>query len=359
MSDDKHPHQPDENERLKEGTLPRDPREGAKKVKGEEAARVLTVRQILQASVERAEQAKNRAFCTTGHWQIDGATGGMMPGDCWLMGADTSVGKSSWAIFLADINIKRDKRVLIVSSEDDEALYGDRLMCLRSGVHAQKYRDGDLTDEDWASIRATRDRGEPIPVYCDARENTIEGLEPHLDKIIKEQAIDLIVFDYLQEFRSKRRWQDERIKYKEIAAVMRRIVKRNKKCGLITSQLTMTPNTKTPNKHNIRETRDVSNAAETILIFYIPEQDVKVVGQDSKGNETETDEVLFHKGDRVALVDKCKRGPRGGKFLLDWNTDTASFKISRDPKEIEQERIDRTYGNEADPDDIGDFADDG
>lgn len=329
--------QPDENERLQDGTINRDPREGTRKVKNPTVARVLTVRQILDASEQRAKTAKDRGYCTTGHWYIDEATGGMMGGDCWLLGADTSVGKSSFAIMLVDVNLKLNRRILIVTSEDDESLYGDRLMCRRSGINAKNYRNGNLTPEEWELVAQTRAAGEPIPVYMDARESFIEDLDPQIDAVIKQQAIDLVVFDYLQEFRSKRRWQDERIKYKEIAAVMRRVVKRNKKCGLILSQLTMTENTKIPSKRNIRETRDVSNAAETILILFIPENDIK------DEDKTKT-EPRFKAGSRVALIDKCKRGPRGGMFGLKWDDTTASFGVTANP--------DDQYDN------LGDFADD-
>jgi replicative DNA helicase len=340
--------EPDENERLKDGTINKDVRDGTHRVKGEEAPRVLTVPQILDASVERALQAKGRAFCTTGNHWVDAATGGMMPGDCWLFGADTSYGKSSWAIMLLDLNLRAGKRVLIVTSEDDESLYGDRLMCRRASLDAKRYRNGTLNAAEWGKIRDTQARAEPVPVYMDARPHVMEKLAPQLDKVIKEQAIDLIIFDYLQEFRSKQRWQDERIKYKEIAAMQRRVVKQNKKCGLILSQLTMTPGKKTPDKHNIRESRDVSNAAETILIGFIPEQDIKV---------DDTDDVQFHAGERVVLIDKCKKGPRGGRFEMPWDDRTASFIEVIEP---EQARLNRLAAEEQyDDGDLGGFAEDG
>ena len=349
-------HQPDENERLKNGTIPKDPEEGTKTVKGEKAPRVLTVKQILQASVDRAKEAKNRTWCSTGNYYIDEATGGMMPGDCWLLGADTSTGKSSLAIMMVDVNIRQSrddhgqprpgKRILIVSSEDDESLYGDRLMCRRAQIDAKRYRNGTINKEEWAKITSTLARGEPVPVFFDGRLEPIEKIALQLDKIIKEQAIDLIIFDYLQEFRSRFKHQDERVKYKEIAAVMRRLVKKNKKCGLILSQLTMTPGKRLPDKHNIRESRDVSNAAETILILFIPEQDIK---------DDDTDEVIFKTGERVVLIDKCKKGPRGARIGLPWDNTTASFLEVVEP---EQARLDRMAETVNMDDDIGDFAED-
>jgi replicative DNA helicase len=324
---------PDENDQLKDGTLPKDPKADTKTVAGQDIPRVLTVQQILKASMLRAESAKTRAFCTTGNWFIDDATGGMQPGDCWLFGADTSWGKSSWAIMIVDVNLHAGKRVLIVSSEDSEELYGDRLMCRRAGVDAKLYRNGTLSEAEWKAVRETVAKGEPVPVFVDARAHRIEKLAPHLDKIIQQQAIDMVIFDYLQEFQSARRHQDERIKFKEIAAVMRKVVKLNKKTGIIMSQLTITSTKKYPDRNSIRESRDVSNAAETILIGYIPEEHIYVKDDDNK----DTEEILIEKGTRVTLIDKCKKGPRGGKFPMPWDDRTAAFTEVKDP---EQQRID-------------------
>jgi len=358
------PKYPDENDRLKDGTLPKDPKEGTKTVK--EAPRVLTVEQILAASEERAKQAKGKKFCSTGHYLIDRYTGGMQDGDCWLFGAETSFGKSSFAIQLVDVNLKMEKRVLIVSSEDSEELYGDRLMCRRAGLDAKDYRDGNLTKEEWELVARTRASGEPVPVFVDARPHKIERLEAHLNKIVVDQSINLIVFDYLQEFQSTRKHQDERVKFKEIAAVMRRVVKGNKRTGIIMSQLTITPGKKSLDKNNIRESRDVSNAAETILIGYL--QDTVVYEKDKNGNdvfvrnskgdyvyetkdghEQRVRKILWGEGDRMLLIDKCKRGPRGDRVKLDWDNRTASFKVTKDP---EQQRIDDVYDNVTEPDDF-------
>jgi hypothetical protein len=46
--------------------------------------------------------------------------------------------------------------------------------------------------------------------------------------------------------------------------------------------------------------------------------------------------VQFHKGSRIVLIDKCKKGPRGDKFLLPWDDRTASFHEVVEP---EQKRI--------------------
>jgi replicative DNA helicase len=165
--------------------------------------RVVTLSDMLTGARERVFAKEERKFCTTGHYRLDAITGGIRGGYTWLIGADTSFGKSSWLIALTDINIDMGKRVLIVSSEDAEELYADRLMVRRAGVNAARFRDHQLTGEEIDLVLEAEKLAKPVPVYVDARRWAIEDLIPHLKTIIREQKIDVVAFDYVQEFQNQ------------------------------------------------------------------------------------------------------------------------------------------------------------
>jgi replicative DNA helicase len=296
--------------------------------------RVLTVKDLLTSSRERAFNSDRPDVCTTGHYKLDRITGGIRKGFSWLFGADTSFGKSSWLISVTDENIKAKKRVLIVSSEDDESMYGDRLMVRRSGVNALRFRDGKMQREEYQAVLEAEKRAEPLPVFVDARRWPVEDLAGHLKIIIAEQKIDVVAFDYIQEFRSKKRWQDERVKFKEIASVLRHVAKDAKVASLLFSQLTLSENTKIPTRANIRECRDIANASEVILI-----------GFEASKAEEKDGRVIVEAGQKCLLIDKCKNGPRGWKVGMDWDEHTASFRAVFDP---ESERIRRIAGDAMD-----------
>jgi replicative DNA helicase len=294
--------------------------------------RVHTVLDLMTASVMRLNDAARAPLrCTTGHYQLDKITGGFKPGFTWLFGATTSWGKSSWLISLTDDNIRLGKRVLIVSSEDTEEVYGDRLMVRRSRVNALRYRDGKLLDFERTEVDKKLAQAEELPVFVDARRWHIEDLAGHLGKIIREHRIDLVAFDYIQEFRTKRRFQDERVKFKEIASVLRHVVKDAKCSGVLFSQVTTDENTKFPTRHNIRESRDIGNAAEVIALGFEPEKAFDYGGNTLKG------------GHKYLFVDKVKNGPRNRFVELDWDADSACFRTVTDP---DVARIERAVGND-------------
>lgn len=304
---------PDEAELAKANKLPSDPSVGTKPV-AQQVPRVHTVRELLTAAAVRSLSKEVSNSCTTGHYRLDDITGGIRRGFTWLFGADTSFGKSSWLISVADENIRRGKRVLICSSEDMPDVYADRLLARRANIRAKALRDRDLLKSEVSRVSEVVNRSEAVPVYLDARRWPVEELTKHLKVIIKEEKIDIVAFDYIQEFQSKKRWQDERVKYREIASQLRHVAKDANISAILFSQLTLNQETKIPNRSNIRECKDIANASEVIVIGFEPDKEIPT----AKGPPIEA-------GTKCLFVDKCKNGPRGIKFPMFWDDISASF----------------------------------
>jgi hypothetical protein len=272
----------------------------------------------------------------------------------FLLGDFTVTHNSSFLVSVCDENIADGKTCMIVSAEDAEAVYADRLMARRSRVRAQALRDRGLNDKEVALVLETASKGEKRPMFVAANgeEEEAEGrrrggwpledLLPHLAKLVREAKVDFIAFDYLQEFTTKQRYQDERLKFKAMAGLMRRFIRQLKICGIVFSQLTLSSETKIPTRHNIRECRDVANGSDVILIGFEPDSDVK----DREGK------ILVDAGKKCIHVDKVKNGPRGAKVQMDWDSTSACFNRVRDPELVRLERM------AAENNDLGSFADD-
>lgn len=289
--------------------------------------RVYTVKDLLDASVVKLKEAKGNHL-STGHKELDMITGGFRPGFTWLFGATTSWGKSSFLVQITDDAIHAGKRVLIVSSEDTEEVYGDRLMVRRARVDAMRYRDKRLEPAEFNRVADVATKAEELPVFVDARRYPVEDLAGHLTNIIREHKIDLVAFDYVQEFRSKRRFQDERVKFREIASVLRHVTKDAKIAGIIFSQLTTSENTKMPTRDNIRESRDMAHAAEVIVLGFQPEKPIDMGGG-----------KFIAVGTKCLFIDKVKNGPRNRIVTLEWNESLASFESTADEERMRLEYL--------------------
>lgn len=330
--------QTDEADKHKAGKLSSDPKDNVRPI-ALQVPRVMTVYDLLKSSYERLiDPERDRVNCTTGCHELDLITGGFRPGFTWLFGATTSWGKSSWLVSVADVNIRKGRKVLVVSSEDTDEVYGDRFMVRRADVDAIRFRTGkrDLSRDDHRRIAdaLAEAKKKNSPVFVDARRYPVEDLAGHLRKIIAEHQIELVAFDYVQEFSSKRKFQDERVKFREIASVLRHITKDAKVAGIIFSQLTTDEKTKVPTRLNIRDCRDMANAAEVIILGFEPEQAIM-----------NGDLTVAKKGQKCIYVDKVKNGPRNRIVALNWDADKATFKEQKGPEEV---RLEQLIGNEFD-----------
>lgn len=313
----------DENDKAMRGTLPRDPEANTRPIQlAPKIAppRILTVKELLDASAERAMSRAPSRACTTGVAGLDRATGGFCPGQVWVIGADTNWGKSSFLIMVADENIRKGKRVLIVSSEDDESIYGDRLLVRRAEVNALRFRDRRLSPDEYNRVADVVAKAETAPVFLDARGKKAEQVAKEVKWAIATHDIDLVAYDYLQEFRAQKQYDDRRNEVSEVAAMLREPIKTTGKTGIIFSQITVSVGKKYPDKHSIRESRDVSNAADVIALGFTPNEVLP-----GKNGQATVDA-----GTKCMLIDKVKQGIKGA-VPLDWDEEGAFFRRIEDP----------------------------
>lgn len=308
----------DQNDLLRQGKLPDDPFSDGPTV-SDDAPRILTEQDLLQSAAKRSRSVERNVYGTTGHYQLDAITGGLRPGDVWLVGADTSWGKSSFAISVFDECSKRGKRVLIVSAEDSEQTYGDRLMCRRSRVPAQALRDRRLSTAHHQAIAQVINSARPNPVFIDARGRSVEWLVPQCKRAVKEHRIDCIIFDYVGAFAAKLGKQDRRNEVTYIARCLTDVAKTavpGGVCGILLSQLTIADEGGVPGKYAFRDSKDLVQMSEVALIGYMAPKDEPAHGVSS--------------GDRIMKVVKCKQGASGKKVVMRWDPVVACFDAVHD-----------------------------
>lgn len=335
MTEQEKPKAKDENDKARDGTLPEDPHDDVHVVA--RGPRLHTVRDLLVGSMNRARRARQQRAGTTGNRKLDDITGGLRPGFVWTMGAETSWGKSSFAISVADENLKSGARVLIVSTEDAPSVYGDRLLARRANLNAKRLRDAQLTPEEFKQMVDVVANAEPLPVYMDAIGKPAEWVLEFLPAIVKEYGIDIVLVDYLQEMRSKQRHQDRRLELAYIAGSLRAMIKRMGLSGILFSQITAKEGVR-PGKYSMRDSQDITNGAEVVAVGYTPEKDMETK---SAG--------LITAGTKCLLIDKNKDGPKG-VVPMHWDEHSASFRDEPDALYDAISDLHSEFGNYQEPD---------
>jgi len=264
---------------------------------------------LLAASFDRATGPKRGAGVPTGHYVVDKLLGGLRPKRVTVCGAGTSWGKSSIAVQVVDVGLRAGANILLVSGEDDEKTYGDRLMARRSGVAAMSIRDGNLRPQDTDRMAAVVEEGERSPLFFDAIGKSVEQIAKAIRELVDETRADLVIVDYLQAIGANRRTQDRRNEVTYIARTLVDAIKLSGASGLLFSQLKRMDDGARPTMHDLKESGDVENMAEHVLIGY------RVRPKDEQDPER-----------RYLLVEKNKDGPVVAEPLeMPFNFITASF----------------------------------
>lgn len=146
---------------------------------------------------------------STGIRVIDRATGGLFPGEMTIVGARPSVGKTAFGLQLAIAAAKSNAKVCFISMEMSPEQMGNRVLSREAGVDGEKLRNAVLNDNDWELISEAMSVCSDLPISFMHGTATIENIRSEIQRKVELDECDLVVIDYLQLIRTKRRIEKE------------------------------------------------------------------------------------------------------------------------------------------------------
>lgn len=206
----------------------------------------------------------------TGFGPLDRAIGGLFPGTCGILGADTGVGKSSLVLAAS---MATSTTVGVISTEDAPDVWGTRMLAAVSGVNSLDMRKGTLSDEDRKAIQAAQkalgERSSPMVAYA------IGGsLEAVLEatRRLADAGCTLVWLDYVQKVRGVK--DDRRNEVGTVYTKFQGLCAELGVVGMVVSQLSRriedTKNPR-PKTYHLKESGDLENEARLVLLAW--EQD--------------------------------------------------------------------------------------
>ncbi|EJX02583.1 replicative DNA helicase, partial [gut metagenome] len=137
----------------------------------------------------------------TGYPNLDRELAGLQRGDLIIIAGRPSMGKTSFAINIAEnIGVKQELPVAIFSLEMGGDQLAQRLISSVANIDAQKLRKAHLEDEEWAAFSKAVHRLEKKPIYIDDTPALmISELASRARRLMNQTGpLGLIVVDYIQ-----------------------------------------------------------------------------------------------------------------------------------------------------------------
>lgn len=137
---------------------------------------------------------------STGFRDLDYRTAGLQPSDLILIAARPSMGKTAFALNIAEyVGMINHTTTAIFSLEMSKVQLAKRLVSMNSKVDSQHIRTGNLEDEEWAKItESSIILGESSIVIDDTPGISINELRSKCRKLKMEKDLGLVMIDYLQ-----------------------------------------------------------------------------------------------------------------------------------------------------------------
>lgn len=267
--------------------------------------------EVLKAIDEIERLHKNKGGLTglsTGFSRLDALTGGMRGSEMFVVAARPSMGKTAFAMNIAEhVAVELKKPVGVFSLEMSSSQLVQRLLCSSARVNLQRIRDGIMAQADSAKIlRAAKALVETHIYIDDTPGISILELRAKARRLRDRMGIELIVIDYLQLLRSpSRRAQDNRqIEIAEISNGVKALAKELNIPVIVLAQLNRNPD----NRPGASKGRPrLSDLRESGTI----EQDADIVGLLVRQEVYEDDEEAKNEraGEAELIIAKQRNGP--------------------------------------------------
>lgn len=233
------------------------------------SSKPITAAQLMGKAFD--SMAKRKSFVSTGIRSVDERIGGITPGSLTIIGADTSVGKTSLALSMFLRQSRAGVVPGFVSCEDDDGVLGPRLLALVANIDTQKIRTGNASRDDFlksAKAIESESKNQARFVF------SIGGNEHEICAAVRDLAqsgCKCVIVDYVQAISAKYASREDTRKemIRRIASNLKAQASKFKIPLILLSQIARQQDEAAePSKHALKECGDLENMAEVVLMLW-------------------------------------------------------------------------------------------
>ena len=241
------------------------------------------VKPIAEQLLEKVQEMEGRAAVltglTTGFPDLDKMTSGLQNSDLIILAARPSMGKTSFALMLAEnAAIHAGAVVGMFSLEMSKESLVMRMLCSQGNIDAQRFRNGFLSRLEWAQIAKSLGILADTKIFLDDTPGlTVLEMRAKARRLAAEQKkLDLIIVDYLQLMTgSSKRVESRQQEVSQISRELKGLAKELNVPLVALSQLSRAPESRSdhrPQLADLRESGALEQDADLVAFIFREEQ---------------------------------------------------------------------------------------
>ncbi len=270
------------------------------------------IAQVVKRNLELIEEAQERkgvlSGLPTGFLDLDRMTSGLQTNDLIILAARPSVGKTSFALNIAQhIAFREGRSVGFFSLEMSKEQLGFRVLCSEADVDAKKVRDGYASKEAMVRLVTAQSKIAGANFFLDDGAGlSVPEMRAKGQRLKREKGLDLIVVDYLQLMGGHGRFDNRTQEVSQISRGLKLLAKELQVPILALSQLSRSPESRKgdqrkPQLSDLRDSGSIEQDADVVIFLYREEL-----------YERDTE----RKGIADVLIAKQRNGPTGDFSLV-------------------------------------------
>ncbi len=236
---------------------------------------------LVEGSFTAIEQLQEHKGLLTGvpsgFVDIDSLTSGFQPSDLVIIAARPSMGKTSFALNVAQhVGIKTDRSVGLFSLEMSKEQLFMRMLTAEAEVDSHRFRGGFLSEGDYGRLSTALGRLADAKVFIDDSAGLgVLEMRAKARRLKAEHGLDLLVIDYLQLMQGRGRFENRTQELASISRALKSLAKELNVPVLALSQLSRAPESRSdrrPQLSDLRESGALEQDADVVLFIFREEQ---------------------------------------------------------------------------------------
>lgn len=243
--------------------------------------RFVHIKEVLTATYDKITELHDPATkdkyrgIPTGFRDLDNVLSGLQPSDLVILAARPSMGKTSFALNIAQNVAKKGFSVGVISLEMSKEQLVERMFCSLLEVDSWKLRTGKLTEDDFMRIGSIMDQLYAMKIYIDdSVGNSIVELRAKARRLQMEHGLNFLIIDYLQLMSASSKGYNQTNRVQEISEISRALkgLARELRIPIMAlSQLSRAVElrpSKIPQLSDLRESGAIEQDADVVMMMY-------------------------------------------------------------------------------------------
>ncbi|CAI3253729.1 replicative DNA helicase [Enterococcus cecorum] len=275
---------------------------------------------VLNSTMEHidrlSQQNEDITGLPTGYPELDKMTAGLQPEELIILAARPAVGKTAFALNIAqNIGTRTDRSVAIFSLEMGAESLVNRMLCAEGTIEAGHLRTGQLTEQEWHNLIMAMGSLSNTSIFIDDTPGIkVSEIRARCRRLAQEKGnLGLILIDYLQLIEGSGR-ESRQQEVSEISRQLKKLAKELKVPVIALSQLSRSVEQrqdKRPVLSDIRESGSIEQDADIVAFLYREDYYQRQGTEEDKNEEEQAVNDVIE-----VIIEKNRSGARGTVELL-------------------------------------------